>query len=103
MTRTYQTERSAKMTRISTAVTILLTIFATQAPSQTTAAPSQSRKDSLKSGFVNPPQSARPLVWWHWMNGNISKEGIKLDLQWMHRVGIGGIRWALFMKQKLAL
>jgi hypothetical protein len=24
------------------------------------------------------------------MNGNISKEGIKLDLEWMHRVGLGG-------------
>ena len=48
--------------------------------------------DPLKSGFVGPPQSARPLVWWHWMNGNISKEGIKLDLEWMHRVGIGGFQ-----------
>ena len=48
--------------------------------------------DALKSGFVLPPQSARPLVWWHWMNGNISKEGIKLDLEWMHRVGIGGFQ-----------
>ncbi len=48
--------------------------------------------DLLKKGFVTPPQSARPLVWWHWMNGNISKEGIKLDLEWMHRVGIGGFQ-----------
>ncbi len=48
--------------------------------------------DTLKSGFKNPPQAARPRVWWHWMNGNISKEGIKLDLEWMHRVGIGGFQ-----------
>ena len=41
---------------------------------------------------MNPPRAARPLVWWHWMNGNISKEGIKLDLEWMHRVGIGGFQ-----------
>ncbi|MGA2170485.1 MAG: glycosyl hydrolase [Terracidiphilus sp.] len=46
--------------------------------------------DPLKSGFENPPASARPRVWWHWMNGNISKEGIKLDLEWMHRAGLGG-------------
>ncbi len=46
----------------------------------------------LLDGFVRPPQSARPLVWWHWMNGNISKEGIKLDLEWMHRVGIAGFQ-----------
>ena len=50
----------------------------------------QSKTDSLKSGFENPPERARPRVWWHWMNGNISKEGIKLDLEWMHRVGLGG-------------
>lgn len=46
--------------------------------------------DSLVSGFVDPPNSARPRVWWHWMNGNVSREGIRLDLEWMHRVGIGG-------------
>ena len=40
----------------------------------------QSAPDPLKKGFENPPESARPRVWWHWMNGNISKEGIKLDL-----------------------
>lgn len=45
---------------------------------------------SLEDGFQHPPQSAMPRVWWHWMNGNISKEGIKLDLEWMHRVGIAG-------------
>jgi alpha-L-rhamnosidase len=48
--------------------------------------------DPLLDGFVHPPQSARPLVWWHWMNGNISKQGIQLDLEWMHRVGIGGFQ-----------
>ncbi len=55
------------------------------------AAP-QSNFDSLKSGFENPPESARPRVWWHWMNGNITQEGIKLDLEWMHRVGLGGFQ-----------
>jgi hypothetical protein len=46
--------------------------------------------DPLKSGFEDPPASARPRVWWHWMNGNISKPGIKLDLEWMHRSGLAG-------------
>ena len=48
--------------------------------------------DPLKSGFQNPPQTARPRVWWHWMNGNITKEGIKLDLDWMHHVGLAGFQ-----------
>ncbi|HUD54957.1 MAG TPA: glycosyl hydrolase [Terracidiphilus sp.] len=58
----------------------------------TMAAWSQQSADPLKSGFENPPESARPRVWWHWMNGNITKEGIKLDLEWMHRSGIGGFQ-----------
>ncbi|MHA4868885.1 glycosyl hydrolase [Duganella sp. PWIR1] len=42
--------------------------------------------------FQNPPKSARPRVWWHWMNGNVSKEGIRADLEWMKRTGIGGFQ-----------
>lgn len=48
------------------------------------------RGQELERGFQTPPASARPRVWWHWMNGNITKEGIALDLDWMHRVGIVG-------------
>ncbi|HLO59137.1 MAG TPA: glycosyl hydrolase [Bacteroidales bacterium] len=46
----------------------------------------------LEAGFKNPPASAHPRVWWHWMNGNITKKGIKADLEWMHRVGIAGFQ-----------
>ena len=49
-------------------------------------------QDTLAAGFANPPASARPRVWWHWMNGNITKEGIRLDLEWMKRVGIAGMQ-----------
>jgi hypothetical protein len=45
-----------------------------------------------KNQFQSPPNSAKPRVWWHWMNGNISKEGIQKDLEWMERVGIGGFQ-----------
>ena len=37
----------------------------------------QNSGDALERGFQNPPDSAKPRVWWHWMNGNITKEGIK--------------------------
>ena len=52
----------------------------------------QNSGDALERGFQNPPDSAKPRVWWHWMNGNITKEGIKADLEWMKRVGIGGFQ-----------
>jgi alpha-L-rhamnosidase len=48
--------------------------------------------DALAAGFRDPPNSARPRVWWHWMNGNITKDGIRKDMEWMKRVGIGGLQ-----------
>jgi hypothetical protein len=59
-------------------------------PAQQAGQPKSPAAVSLEEGFQRPPQSAMPRVWWHWMNGNITKEGIKLDLEWMHRVGIAG-------------
>lgn len=49
-------------------------------------------KQFLLQNFQNPPNEAKPRVWWHWMNGNITMEGIRKDLEWMHRTGIGGFQ-----------
>jgi hypothetical protein len=46
----------------------------------------------LRQQFMTPPTAAQPRVWWHWMNGNITKEGIQKDLEWMKRSGIGGFQ-----------
>jgi len=61
-----------------------------QAPDDAQTA-ADSHDDPLLQGFLDPPNGARPRVWWHWMNGNISEQGIRLDLEWMHRVGLGGV------------
>ena len=45
----------------------------------------------LARGFARPPESARPWVYWFWLNGNITREGITADLEAMKRVGIGGV------------
>lgn len=47
--------------------------------------------DALHATFSKPPPSARPEVWWHWMNGNVSREGIVADLDAMAAVGLGGV------------
>ena len=57
-----------------------------------TVSPASPAGDSLEAGFRDPPASARPRVWWHWMNGNISQDGIRKDLEWMKRSGIGGVQ-----------
>jgi hypothetical protein len=54
--------------------------------------PSSVSSKELETGFITPPASAKPRVWWHWMNGNVSKDGIKKDLLWMNRVGIAGFQ-----------
>jgi hypothetical protein len=48
--------------------------------------------DTLLRNFITPSNEARPRVWWHWMNGNITKDGIRKDLLWMQRSGIGGFQ-----------
>lgn len=40
--------------------------------------------------FKHPPDSARPWVFWYWMNAAVSKEGIHADLLAMKQAGIGG-------------
>ncbi|MGB0259477.1 MAG: glycosyl hydrolase, partial [Coraliomargarita sp.] len=47
---------------------------------------------ALEQSFENPPTSARPFTWWHWMSGNVSKQGIEKDLAAMHQFGLGGFQ-----------
>lgn len=54
--------------------------------------PADSECLQLEKGFYNPPESARPRVWWHWMDGNVSWEGARADMDWMKRVGIAGLQ-----------
>ena len=46
--------------------------------------------DIIENAFLKPPESARPWVFWYWMHGAVSKEGITADLEAMKEVGIGG-------------
>ncbi len=48
--------------------------------------------DNLLKNFITAPHAAKPRVWWHWMKGNITKDGIRKDLLWMHRSGVGGFQ-----------
>jgi len=46
--------------------------------------------DGLKEAFLHPPESAKPWVFWYWMQGAVSREGITADLQAMKQAGIAG-------------
>jgi hypothetical protein len=47
--------------------------------------------DVLAKSFPNPPAEDRPWVYWYWINGTMTREGIHADLESMARVGIGGV------------
>jgi len=47
--------------------------------------------DHLERGFRTPPDSVRPWVYWVWMDGNLTREGITADLESMKKAGIGGV------------
>ena len=39
--------------------------------------------------FLDPPETAQPGVWWHWMGCNVTAEGITRDLEAFKDAGIG--------------
>jgi len=48
--------------------------------------------EAVWAGLAEPPDEARPRAWWHWMDGNIDADGIRLDLEWLHGVGVRGVQ-----------
>jgi hypothetical protein len=75
--------KSKRRALIATLAIIVLSMSIGLGRSQTTG-------DALEKCFADPPDEAKPRVWWHWTGGNTTKDGITKDLEWMKRVGIGG-------------
>lgn len=44
----------------------------------------------LVKRFQNPPEESKAFTWWHWMNDNVSEDGIVKDLEAMKYNGLGG-------------
>jgi len=53
---------------------------------------SQSIRD-LEKGFSSPPDSAKPGVYWYFMDGNITEESLTKDLESMKQAGIGNLMY----------
>jgi hypothetical protein len=43
----------------------------------------------MTGGFQTPPDSVQTSIYWYWISGNISKEGVVKDLVAMKKAGIG--------------
>ncbi|MHC4402341.1 MAG: glycosyl hydrolase [Planctomycetota bacterium] len=48
-------------------------------------------EEDWEQGFRTPPPECRPEVYWDWMGGLISKEGITKDIESLARAGVGGV------------
>ena len=42
----------------------------------------------MERDFQNPPEEVQTAVYWYWISGNISKEGVIADLHAMKQAGI---------------
>ena len=56
--------------------------------------------NQLESNFTHPPAETRPWVYWYFMDGNMTREGLTADLEAMRDADIGG---AIFLEVDLGL
>jgi hypothetical protein len=78
--------RATTLSSYCLAITIAITAFSCQ---------NHVNEDYLKQGFLNPPDSAKPGVYWYFMDGNLDRDAITADLESMKKAGIG---YALFLE-----
>jgi hypothetical protein len=65
-------------------------LFACAAGPARLQADTAARADDLEQAFRTPPASARPRVFWYWIEGAVSRAGITADLVAMQQAGLGG-------------
>ena len=77
--------------KIQIAILILLVINISSCKKGEVDSITSEQYASLKAGFVTPPDSTKPGIYWYFISGHISKEGITKDLEAMRDVGIGEV------------
>ncbi len=58
------------------------------------------RADELDDQFTSPPATAKPWVYWYFMDGNLTRDGMAADLAAMKQAGIGG---GIFLEVNLGI
>ena len=58
------------------------------------------RAEKLEQQFMAPPATAKPWVYWYFMDGNLTREGMRADLAAMKKAGIGG---AIFLEVNIGI
>ncbi|NQT11741.1 MAG: hypothetical protein HQ582_03265 [Planctomycetes bacterium] len=73
-----------------TVVAACLILVAFSSPICTSAAGGENESD-LAAGFTDPPNPARPAVYWCWLNGNVRPEEFARELRQMKEQGLSGV------------
>ena len=71
-------------------------VLAEESTPQTSAVQASVGETPLAKEFAIPPDSARPWVYWFFMDGNLTREGISADLDAMKRAGIADLLTCAF-------
>jgi len=71
-------------------------LFAREKNSET----SEAGAEKMEQQFQSPPASAKPWVYWYFMDGNLTREGMMADLAAMKKAGIGG---AIFLEVNIGI
>ena len=73
------------------AVTVFLGVLLISVNACSRKVTEQTNPQSLIKGFLSPPPSSKPGVYWYFMDGNMTKESMTADLESMKKVGIGSL------------
>lgn len=70
-------------------------LFATEIRGQTSSCNGNPvQKDEICDSlmFREPAKHFRPQIWYHFISGNITAEGVKADMKAIHEAGFSGIQ-----------
>lgn len=77
--------------RISYVGVALVFLGLVNSMSRVSAAPETNKTEvKREADFIHPPHEYGPRTWWHWINENVSKDGITKDLEAMKTMGYKG-------------
>ena len=74
-------------------VAALALLILSSASCVTAAEDPVSSQTELDTGFQNPPPENRPWVYWFFMDGNMTREGMTADLEAMRDAGIESVNF----------
>jgi hypothetical protein len=81
-------------TSLIAALSILAVCGTSVLAQRPTATPGSTSIETLRQGFLNPPDAAKPMVRWWWFGPAVVKPEILRELQQMKADGIGGAEMA---------